>query len=181
MLYYAGGADGGVYKSVDGGASWLGWSSTGQRAAAIGAIALAPRNASDVWVGTGESNPRNDAAMGDGIYHSTDGGKTWTHAGLDDAGSISSISVDPRDPRAVAVGVLGQLFRDGAMRGVYVTRDRGAHWTRTLYVGPSSGISDMVRVPDRPSTLFAGMYQARRRPLDADQRRHARRPLPLRR
>jgi photosystem II stability/assembly factor-like uncharacterized protein len=163
MLYYAGGADGGVFKSVDGGASWNPIFDR-QSSAAIGAIALAPGNASDVWVGTGEANPRNDTAMGDGIYHSTDGGKTWTHDGLDDAGSISAISVDPRDPRVVATGALGQLFRDNGTRGVYVTRDRGVHWTRTLYVGPSSGVSDLLRVPGHPSSLIAGVYQYRRYP-----------------
>jgi photosystem II stability/assembly factor-like uncharacterized protein len=163
MLYYAGGADGGVYKSVNGGASWNPLFDA-QGSAAVGAIGLAPGNALDVWVGTGESNPRNDVAMGDGIYHSTDGGKTWKHAGLYDAGSISSIAVDPRDPRVVAVGVLGQLFRENAMRGVYVTRDRGAHWTRTLYAGPSSGVSDLLRVPGHPSSLIAGVCQYRRYP-----------------
>ena len=163
LLFYAGGADGGVFKSVDGGASWR---PTFDRApaAAIGAIAIAPHDLNDVWVGTGESNPRNDVESGDGVWHSIDGGRTWTHAGLDDAGQISSISIDPRDPRVVVVGVLGQVFRDNTTRGVYVTRDRGAHWTRTLFGGPSSGTSDLVRVPDRPATLYAGVYQFRRRP-----------------
>ncbi len=163
LLYYAGGADGGIFKSVDGGASWVPIFDR-QSSAAIGAIAIAPNDPNDVWAGTGESNPRNDVESGDGIYHSTDGGKTWTHAGLADAGSISSISIDPRDARTIVVGVLGNVFADGPTRGVYVTHDRGAHWTRALYAGPSSGISDMVRVPDHPATLFAGMYQVRRRP-----------------
>ncbi|MGA8534700.1 MAG: hypothetical protein WB615_11370 [Candidatus Tumulicola sp.] len=163
LLLYAGGADGGVFKSDNGGASWTAVFD-GASAAAIGAIAIDPRNVDDVWVGTGESNPRNDVESGNGLWHSTDGGKTWTHAGLLDAGQISSVSIDPRDPRDVAVGALGQVFRDNATRGVYVTRDRGKHWTRTLFVGPGSGISDLVRVPDHPSTLFAGMYQFRRRP-----------------
>ncbi|HKU81439.1 MAG TPA: hypothetical protein VJP76_04640 [Candidatus Tumulicola sp.] len=162
-LYYAGGADGGVFKSLDGGASWR---AVFDRAstASIGTIAISSRNDDDVWVGTGESNPRNDVESGNGVWHSTDGGKTWRHAGLDDAGQISSISIDPRDPRTVVVGVLGPVFRDGQTRGVYLTRDAGAHWTRTLFAGPSSGVSDLARVPDRPATLFAGMYQFRREP-----------------
>jgi photosystem II stability/assembly factor-like uncharacterized protein len=163
LLYFAGGADGGVFKSIDGGASWRPVFDR-ESAAAIGAVAIAPHDTSEVWVGTGESNPRNDVESGGGLWHSIDGGKTWAHVGLDDAGQISSISIDPRNPRAVAVGVLGQVFRGNATRGVYVTRDRGAHWKRTLYVGPSSGVSDLVRVPDRPSTLFAGIYQFRRQP-----------------
>ncbi len=163
LLYYVGGADGGVFKSVDGGASWRPVFDRAS-AAAIGAIAIASRDRDDVWVGTGESNPRNDVESGNGLWHSIDGGKTWTHAGLDDAGQISSISIDPRDPRTIVVGVLGQVFRDGEIRGAYLTRDRGSHWTRVLFAGASSGVSDLVRVPDHPSTLFAGMYQFRRRP-----------------
>jgi photosystem II stability/assembly factor-like uncharacterized protein len=162
MVYYAGGAGGGVFKSEDGGSSWRAVFD-GQAVAPIGAIALG-RDANDVWVGTGESNPRNDVEEGAGVWHSVDGGKTWRHAGLDDAGSISSIAVDPRDPRTVVVGVLGHIFRDGPMRGVYRTRDGGAHWTRALYAGPASGASDVARVPDKPDTLFAGMWQFRRTP-----------------
>lgn len=162
-LYYAGGAGGGVFKSTDGGVSWRPVFDR-EMVAPIGAIALSQRDPSDVWVGTGESNPRNTVEEGAGMWHSTDGGKTWKHAGLDDAGSISSISIDPRDPRTVVVGVLGHIFRDGTTRGVYVTHDGGARWTRALYAGPSSGVSDLTRVPDRPRTLFAGLWQFRRQP-----------------
>jgi photosystem II stability/assembly factor-like uncharacterized protein len=162
-IYYAGGAGGGVFKSSDGGASWVPVFDN-EPVAPIGAIALAPHDASDVWVGTGEANPRNDVEQGDGIWHSSNGGNTWRHMGLDDAGSISAISIDPRNPRHVAVAVLGQIFRDSTMRGIYVTTDGGAHWTRTLYVNAGVGASDLVRVPDSPNTLFAGMYYLRRMP-----------------
>jgi len=161
--YYAGGANGGVWKSVDGGVSWRA-TFDNEPVAAIGAIALAARDANDVWVGTGEAYPRNDAEEGDGVWHSRNGGKTWTHMGLPDAGTISRISIDPRDPRIVSVAVLGHIYRDAAMRGVFLTRDGGTSWKRVLYLGPSSGASDLVRVPDRPSTLFAGMWQFRRHP-----------------
>ncbi|MBV8434010.1 MAG: hypothetical protein JO029_07025 [Candidatus Eremiobacteraeota bacterium] len=163
LLYYAGGAGGGVFKSIDGGASWNPVFDR-ERVASIGAIALSPRDDRDLWVGTGESNPRNDVESGAGIWHSTDGGKSWAFLGLGDAGQISSISIDPRNPRTVVAGVLGQVFRDGTTRGAYVTHDGGAHWTRALYAGPSSGVSDMVRVPDKPATLFAGVWQFRRQP-----------------
>ncbi len=163
LVYYAGGAGGGVFKSIDGGASWRPVFDR-QPVAPIGAIAVNANDVDDVWAGTGEANPRNEVEQGNGIYHSRDGGKTWVHLGLDDAGSISKIEIDPRDPRTVVVGVLGQIFRDNTTRGVYITHDAGAHWTRTLYVGPSSGVSDVVRVPDRPATLFAGVWQFRRQP-----------------
>ncbi|MBV8499026.1 MAG: hypothetical protein JO003_07240 [Candidatus Eremiobacteraeota bacterium] len=162
-LYFAGGAGGGVFKSTDGGASW---SAVFDRepAAPIGAIAIAPEDDRDVWVGTGESNPRNDAESGDGIYHSSDGGAHWTRMGLEHSAHISAVTVDPRDRRVLAVGVLGRVSADDPDRGVYVTRDGGAHWRKTLYVGPSSGVSSLVRVPGHPATLFAGVWQVRRTP-----------------
>jgi photosystem II stability/assembly factor-like uncharacterized protein/predicted RNA-binding protein YlxR (DUF448 family) len=163
QLYYAGGAGGGVFKSTNGGASWTPVFDK-EPVAPIGAIAISPQNDDDVWVGTGESNPRNDVEEGDGIWHSTDGGKTWTHAGLDDAGSIARISIDPRNSKIIAVAVLGRIFRDDPNRGVYLTNDGGAHWSKTLYAGPSSGASDLARSPDRPSTLYAGIWQFRRMP-----------------
>ncbi|HEY1976174.1 MAG TPA: hypothetical protein VGG89_06510 [Candidatus Baltobacteraceae bacterium] len=163
LLYYAGGAGGGVFKSVDGGASWRPVFDR-ERVAPIGAIAISPRDDADVWVGTGESNPRNDVEPGDGIWHTTDGGKTWHFAGLAGAGQISNISIDPRDPHTVVVGVLGNAFADSTTRGAYVTHDAGAHWQHALYVGASSGVSDLVRVPGKPNTLFAGVYQFRRQP-----------------
>jgi photosystem II stability/assembly factor-like uncharacterized protein len=163
MLYLAGGADGGVFKSTDGGSVWTAIFDHAD-AAAIGAIAVGANDSSDIWVGTGESNPRNDVAMGDGIWHSADGGATWKHLGLNDAGSISSISIDPRDARRVVVGVLGQVFRDSRTRGVYVTTDGGAHWKQTLYLGSDVGVSDLIRMPGNPNTLFAGLWEVRRKP-----------------
>ncbi len=162
-VYYAGGAGGGVYRSADGGFSWHATFDR-EEVAAIGAIAVSAKNANDVWVGTGEANPRNEVQEGAGVWHSVNGGTTWRHLGLDDAGSISSIALDPRDPKVAVVGVLGHVFRNGTMRGIYLTRDAGAHWARTLYVGPASGVSQVVRVPDRPDTLFAGVWEFRRRP-----------------
>jgi photosystem II stability/assembly factor-like uncharacterized protein len=163
LFYLAGGADGGVFKSTDGGSVWTPIFDRAD-AAAIGAIAAGPTDSSDIWVATGESNPRNDVAMGDGIWHSADGGTTWKHVGLNDAGSISSISIDPRDARRVVVGVLGQVFRDSHMRGVYVTSDGGAHWKQTLYLGSDVGVSDLIRMPGNPDTLFAGLWEVRRKP-----------------
>ncbi len=162
-VIYAGGAGGGVFKSTDGGASWAPIFDK-EPVAPVGAIAVSRRDPGDVWVGTGESNPRNEVEEGAGVWHSADGGKHWAHAGLEDAGTISSITVDPRDPRRVAVAVLGHVFRDSTTRGVFVTADGGRHWARTLYLGPATGASDLARSLDRPSTLFAGMWRFRRQP-----------------
>ncbi|MBV8530309.1 MAG: hypothetical protein JO104_03255, partial [Candidatus Eremiobacteraeota bacterium] len=166
-LYFVGGAGGGVFKTTDGGASWFPVFDR-EPVAPIGAIAIAPHDDREIWVGTGESNPRNDVEAGDGIYHSTNGGKSWQHAGLAASAHISSITIDPRNRRDVAVGVLGRVSADDSHRGVYVTSDGGAHWQRTLFAGPSSGVSSLVRVPDRPSTLFAGVWQIRRTPWRLD-------------
>ena len=163
QLYYAGGADGGVFKSQDGGVTWFPVFDR-QPVAAIGAIAIDQRNPNVVWVGTGEANPRNDAAGGDGMWYSSDGAKTWRHVGLDEAGAISIISIDPRVPTTVVAGVLGREFADSAARGIYLTTDNGQHWSRRLYLGPSTGVSDIVRLPNKPSTLFAGIWQFRRMP-----------------
>ncbi len=167
FLYYAGGAGGGVFKTTDGGASWRPVFDR-QPVAPIGAIAIAPQDDLDVWAGTGEANPRNESESGDGIYHSIDGGKTWQHAGLARTSRISAISVDPRDRRSVAVGALGSISADDTNRGVYLTSDGGANWRRTLFVGPSSGVSSLVRSPARPSTLFAGVWEFRRSPWRLD-------------
>jgi hypothetical protein len=160
-LYYVGAAGGGVWKSTNGGQSWRPVFDK-QPVASIGAIAIDPKNVDVVWVGTGEADPRNDVTQGDGIYRSADGGTSWTRVlALHDA-LISAISIDPRDPKDVAVAVLGDPFADDVDRGIYRTTDGGGTWKKTLYVGPSSGASDLVRSSANPDTLFAGVWQFRR-------------------
>ncbi|HKW45656.1 MAG TPA: hypothetical protein VJN22_08355, partial [Candidatus Eremiobacteraceae bacterium] len=117
-----------------------------------------------VWVGTGEANPRNDVSYGNGVYKSIDAGKTWQHLGLDATRQISRIAIDPANPDHVLVGALGDVFRDTTDRGVYETLDGGKTWKQTLYVGPQSGISDIVMDPKNPATVYAGVWQFRRLP-----------------
>ena len=163
LLYYAGGADGGIFKTIDGGMSWRPIFDSAP-VAAIGAIAVSARDERDVWVGTGEANPRNDAALGDGLWHSRDGGRTWIHTSLPETASISSILLDASDPRRVIVGAQGDPFRDDTKRGVYVSDDGGVHWKRTLYVGRASGVSDLARDREHTNVIFAGVWQVRRTP-----------------
>ncbi|MDQ2818310.1 MAG: hypothetical protein M3T49_08925, partial [Candidatus Eremiobacteraeota bacterium] len=162
-LYYIGSAGGGVWKSVNGGASWQAVFEH-EPVASIGAIAIDPRNHDVVWVGTGETNPRNDIEYGDGIYRTTDGGKTWTNMGLRDTMQISRIAIDPRNPNVIVVGAMGNFFKDSPARGIYRTTDGGKTWSKTLYVGPSSGVADLAADPNNPDILFAGVWQFRRQP-----------------
>lgn len=162
-LYYLGAAGGGVWRSTDGGASWKPVFDR-ERVGSIGAVAIDPTNDEIVWVGTGESNPRNDVSYGDGVYKSTDGGQTWTNVGLRDTKYVSRIIVDPADPQHVIVGALGDVFADSVHRGVYVTFDGGKTWTKTLYAGPQSGISDLASSPKTPNVVYAGVWEFQRRP-----------------
>jgi photosystem II stability/assembly factor-like uncharacterized protein len=163
QLYYLGTAGGGVWKSSNGGATWSPVFDK-QGVSAIGAVAIDPTNENVVWAGTGEANPRNDVSYGDGLYESTDAGKTWKRAGLAGVWSISRIAIDPKNPQHLVVGAFGDPYNDSADRGVYVTFDGGKTWSKSLYVGPSSGASDVAMNPQNPNVVYAGMWQFRRVP-----------------
>jgi photosystem II stability/assembly factor-like uncharacterized protein len=162
-LYYIGSAGGGVWKTENGGATWTPVFEK-EPVSAIGAVTIDPANENTVWVGTGESNPRNDVSYGDGVYKSTDGGKTWTNVGLRETRHISRIVVDPSNPNHVIVGASGDPFRDSTERGVFVTNDGGQTWSKTLYIGPQTGASEVAMDPNHPAVVYAGMWQFRRLP-----------------
>ncbi|MDQ6823164.1 MAG: hypothetical protein M3Z07_01495 [Candidatus Eremiobacteraeota bacterium] len=162
-LYYLGSAGGGIWKSADSGETWHAVFEK-QKVSAIGAIAIDPTNNEVVWAGTGESNPRNDVTYGDGIYKTADGGKTWKNVGLGGTRHISRILIDPKNPNHVIVGALGDVFGDSTDRGVYVTDDGGTTWSKTLYLGPMSGASDLAMDTQNPNVVYAGMWQFRRQP-----------------
>ncbi|HXO17149.1 MAG TPA: hypothetical protein VN909_03185, partial [Candidatus Dormibacteraeota bacterium] len=162
-LYYFGGADGGVWKTTTGG---LLWQSVWPRRAvgAIGAIAIDPRRRDTVWVGTGEPNLRNDISYGDGVWMTRDAGAHWRAVGLEQTWAISQIVVDPKNSHRVWVAAVGNPYRDSAARGVYRTTDGGRSWRRTLYLGPSSGASDLAIDQRNPDIVYAGIWQFRRVP-----------------
>lgn len=162
-LYYIGSAGGGVWKSANGTQTWDPVFDK-QPVGAIGAVTIDPNNNDVVWVGTGESNPRNDVSYGDGVYKTTDGGDTWTNMGLKNSRFISRILVDPRNSNHVIVGALGDVFADSSDRGVYVTEDGGKTWKQTLYAGPMSGASDLAMDVRNPNVVYAGIWQFRRKP-----------------
>lgn len=161
-LYYFGAAGGGVWKTTNGGVTWEDVF-THQGTASIGAIAIAPADANTVWVGTGESKPRNDISLGNGVWRTSDAGKTWQHIAITSP-SIARILIDSRKPNTVLVGALGDPYRDSPDRGVYRTTDGGRTWSQTLYVGPSSGVSDLAWDRQTNKLVFAGMWQIRRVP-----------------
>ncbi|MBX3111555.1 MAG: hypothetical protein KF857_06055 [Fimbriimonadaceae bacterium] len=115
-----------------------------------------------VWVGTGEGNGRNSSSWGHGVYRSTDGGKTWTHLGLEDSHDIPRLAVDPRDPDVCYVAALGHLWGANATRGLYKTVDGGATWTPVLQINDQTGCCDVILDPKEPDTVYAAMYDRRR-------------------
>jgi photosystem II stability/assembly factor-like uncharacterized protein len=157
--YYAGAASGGVWKSTDGGNRWIPVFDK-QPAAAIGALAVAPPDPSTVWAGTGEAwMIRDSDVMGNGIYKSTDAGKTWTNMGLPQSGRIGRIIVDPSNEKIVFACVLGRATGPQQDKGVYRTTDGGQHWERVLFAGENAGCSGLTMDPHNSHTLFAGMWQ----------------------
>ena len=162
-IYYVGGADGGVFRTQDGGITWKALFQH-QSVASIGALAVDPRNPAVVWIGTGEANVRNDVSYGNGVYESTDGGTHWRHLGLAGTMQISRILIDPRHPDTVLVGAMGDPWKNSTERGVYRTTNGGASWQRVLYIGPEVGISDMAMDPRNPNIVYAATYRFRREP-----------------
>ncbi len=130
-LYYVGAASGGVWKSINGGITWKPVFEH-EKTSSIGAIALAPSNPNFVWVGTGESKIRNDITDGAGVYFSSDAGASWKFMGLGDAGQISSVIVDPKNPDTVFVGAIGHAWGPNQERGVFRTTDGGKTWKKVL-------------------------------------------------
>ncbi len=157
--YYAGAASGGVWKSTDGGNHWAPVFDK-EPVAAIGALAVAPSETSTVWAGTGEAWVIRDSdVMGNGIYKSTDAGKTWTNMGLPESGRIGRIIVHPTNPDIVFACALGRATGPQQDRGVYRTTDGGQHWDRVLFANENVGCSGLSMDPHNPHTLFAGMWQ----------------------
>ncbi len=157
-VYYAGAASGGIFKTIDGGVHWQAIFDD-QPVMSIGAIAIAPSDPNVVWAGTGEPFIRGHISVGQGVYKSTDAGRTWTLAGLDKTGRISRIAIDPANPETVVACALGHAYGPQQERGVFRTIDGGRTWQRTLFVDENTGCSDLAMDPKNPRIVFAGMWQ----------------------
>jgi len=164
-VYYVGQVNGGIWKTDDYGRTWnpiFDHEST----QSIGAIAVAASDPNIIYVASGEGLHRPDLSVGNGIYKSTDAGKTWTHLGLRDGFQIPAIAVDPRDANRVYAAVLGHPYGPNEERGLYVSSDGGQSWKKTLYKDENTGASDVEIDPSNPDVIYASMWEAREGPWE---------------
>jgi photosystem II stability/assembly factor-like uncharacterized protein len=163
--YYFGAVAGGVWKSTDDGTTWAPisdkypfWS--------VGAIAVAPSSPNVIYAGTGEACIRGDITYGNGVWKSTDSGKTWQHIGLEDTRQIGRVMVNPANPDIVFVAALGHAFGPNPERGVFRSTDGGKTWQKVLYKDENTGAIDLSLDPNDPNTIYATLYQAYRKPWE---------------
>jgi len=161
--FYFGAVAGGVWKTTDGGATWLPLTD-GTPISSVGALAIAPSNPNVIYVGTGEAAPRGDITYGDGVYKSVDGGRTWSHIGLEDTRQIGAVIVDPNNADIVLVAAFGHAFGPNAERGVFRTADGGRSWTKVLYRDARTGAIDVCFDPHDARIVYAALWQALRQP-----------------
>jgi len=161
--FYFGSVGGGVWKTTNAGRTWLPIFDS-QPIASIGAIGVAPSRPDTVYVGTGEADMRSQISYGNGMYKSTDAGRTWTHIGLDNTRQIGRVLVDPQNPDVVFVAALGHVYGANPDRGVYRTRDGGATWQKVLFKGDDVGAIDLNFDPASSQTIYASLWNTRRPP-----------------
>ena len=164
-VFYIGQVNGGVWKSDDYGRTWnpiFDHEST----QSIGAIAVAPSNPNIIYVASGEGLHRPDLSVGNGIYKSTDAGKTWTRLGLHDGFQIPALAIDPRDPNRVFAAVLGHPYGPNEERGLFRSTDGGQNWQKAIYKDENTGASDVEIDPSNPDVIYASMWEAREGPWE---------------
>ncbi|MFH0946349.1 MAG: PDZ domain-containing protein [Planctomycetota bacterium] len=166
-IWWAASASGGLLKSTNNGVTFE-HQFDREKTVSIGAVAVCQSDPNLVWVGTGESNPRNSVSYGDGVYKSVDGGKTWKNMGLKGSFQIGRIAIHPDDPNVVYVGALGRLWGENEERGLFRTKDGGETWEKILYVDQKTGVVDVVLQPGHPETLLAATYERMRDRFDGN-------------
>ena len=164
-VFYIGQVNGGVWKSNDYGRTWNPIFDS-QPTQSIGAIAVAPSDPNVIYVGSGEGLHRPDLSVGNGIYKSTDAGKTWTHLGLANAQQIPALVVDPHDPDRVFAAVLGHPYGPSVDRGIFRSTDGGVTWQKVLYKDENTGGSDIAMDPSNPNVLYAALWEVREGPWE---------------
>jgi len=163
-VFYFGATGGGVWKTTDGGNNWDPISDEFFKTGSVGAIGISESDPNVIYVGMGESPIRGNVSHGDGVYKSTDAGKTWKHTGLADTRQISRVRVHPRNPDIVYVGALGHVFGPNEERGVFRSTDGGKNWQKVLYRSPKAGATDLILDPTNPNTIYAAMWEVYRQP-----------------
>ena len=161
--FYFGSVNGGVWETRDAGRTWQPVFDS-QPVGSIGALAVAPSNPRVIYAGSGEADMRSDIAQGNGMYKSTDGGRTWSHIGLEDSQQIGRVLVHPRNPDVVFVAALGHPYGPNAERGVFRSRDGGKTWQKVLYKDENTGAIDLAFEPGNPEVIYAALWQTRRTP-----------------
>ncbi|MBN2638666.1 MAG: hypothetical protein JXR65_06220 [Bacteroidales bacterium] len=161
--FYFGAAGGGVWKTTDAGRTWQPLMQN-QQASSVGALAISPSNPEIIYVGTGQVAVRYDILDGDGVYKTSDGGKTWKNIGLKDSRHIGRILIDPHDPNHVLVAALGNVFKPNAERGIFLTTDGGISWKKVLFVNKNTGAVDLASDPKNPSVIYAALWQMQMHP-----------------
>ncbi|WP_158915127.1 sialidase family protein [Caulobacter sp. S45] len=164
-VFYIGAVNGGVWKTEDAGNTWHSVFDD-QPTQSIGSIAVAPSDPNIVYVGSGEGQHRPDLSIGDGIYKTTDAGKTWTHLGLRDGQQIPDLAVDPNNPNRVFAAVLGHPYGPNAERGVYRSLDGGKTWERVLFKDEDTGAYSIAIDPSQPQTVYASLWEDRHGPWE---------------
>lgn len=165
--FYVAGADGGVFKTTNGGVTMEALF-TDQPAYSVGALAVAPSDHEVIWLGSGEGDPRNSVGYGKGVFRSTDGGKSWSAAGLPGTDRIKRLVVHPQNPEVACVCALGREWGPNEERGVFRTQDGGKSWEKVLYIDATTGCSDLAMDPSNPRILYAGMWTFSRKPWRFD-------------
>jgi photosystem II stability/assembly factor-like uncharacterized protein len=161
--YYFGGVGGGVWKTTDGGISWLPMSDK-EKFSSVGAIAVAESDPNVIYVGSGEACIRNNILQGNGVYKSTDAGKTWHFIGLEDTRHIGRLAVNPKNPDIVFVAALGHAYGRNTERGIFRSTDGGKNWQKVLYKDDQTGAIDVVFDPSNANIMYAALWQANRTP-----------------
>ena len=161
--YYFGATGGGLWKTIDGGNDWFPVTDGQVTSSSVGAVAVAETNPDIVYIGMGEVQLRGSITQGDGVYKTTDGGKTWRHLGLKETQAIARIRIHPTDPNIVYVAALGHPYGDNEERGVFRTTDGGNTWEKVLYVSDKAGAVDLIIDRTNPKVLYASTWQVYRK------------------
>lgn len=169
MVYYMGATGGGVWKTVDAGINWTNVSDHYFKTGSVGSIAVSESDPNVVYVGMGEACLRSDISHGDGVYKSTDAGKTWKNVGLDDSSQIGKVLIDPKDANLVYIAAIGHPYGPNKERGVFRSQDGGQTWKNILFVDDKTGSADLVFDPHNSKTIYASMWQVHRLPWDIDE------------